>query len=95
MVYKTQDYWVSGLELSGILKNTKEHSILENGSVFILRGLPPPHQGMDTGPISKTFRSFVFFRIPDDGQRQKPRNPENIKALCTFGGTFQFICKTN
>jgi hypothetical protein len=71
IMYKTWDYWVSGLQSSGILKNTKEHSVLETGSVFILRCLPPPHQRVDTGPVSKTFRFFVFFRIPDDGQRPK------------------------
>jgi hypothetical protein len=33
-----QDYWVFGLcPLSEILKNTKEHNILETGSVSLLR----------------------------------------------------------
>jgi hypothetical protein len=37
MVYNTQNYWVLGLcPLSGILK-TKEHNLLENGSVSVLR----------------------------------------------------------
>jgi hypothetical protein len=38
MAYDTQDYWVFGLcPSSGILKNTKEHNVLETGSVSALR----------------------------------------------------------
>jgi hypothetical protein len=37
-LYKTQDYWVFGLcPSSSILKDTKEHSISEIGSVSIFR----------------------------------------------------------
>jgi hypothetical protein len=38
MAYNTQDYWVFGLgPSSGIIKNTKETSVLETGSISILR----------------------------------------------------------
>jgi hypothetical protein len=38
MVYNTQDDWVFGVHpSSGILKDTKEHSFLETGSVSVLK----------------------------------------------------------
>jgi hypothetical protein len=65
---------------SGILK-TREHNVSETGSISILRwrGETP----IQFGPLERTNlnQCSLVFRIPDDGQVQKPSNSEHCTTI--------------
>jgi hypothetical protein len=50
---------------------------------------------MGRDPVSEALCSFVFFRVPDDGQSPKPINPENSQRLYVYYNVLIHLVKRN
>jgi hypothetical protein len=88
MVYDTRDYWVFGLCMSsGILKNTKEHNVLETEPLEYVSY--PPHLRMERDPVTETSCSLEYRRRKSPKPQQSQQSYLSIALFSDKNPKFE------